>query len=523
MRISDGAEHSRIVDAPCGPLKGKMDEAGSVVQFLGVPYALPPVGELRWHPPQPHPTWKQVRQATRYGMPAPQNPSPLFDVSGPDGEAPDSEDCLYLNIYAPVTPTRDQLPVMVWIHGGSFYLGSGCQALYNGRYLAETGRAIVVTLNYRLGALGFLRLCDHIDVPASGNEGLKDQIAALRWVRENIAAFGGDPDNITLFGESAGAMSIASLFSAHTESGQPLCGQEFHKAIVQSGNPGILHSKRKAAGLAEKFCELLADVRNGKPIRQRPTTREILRAQEALLNDSNVDANWGHLPFKPVLDGTLLQQTPVEALRSGAGANVAIMVGSNRDEWNLFSAARPETLTLDDQQIRGHLQNILPRPLITALLDHYRHRAESQPDNPWPLWSRTWNLMLTDMVFTVPGLRLLQAHRGQRFHYHFSQPLSAQPLLGACHAAELGYVFGTHSHSSLQHLYGGEAEPQTLSNTMRNAWLSFAESGNPGEDWPGFEQGHSRQFGDTQNHSLDLDALHQLWNDMEDTRMNGFL
>ena len=523
MRTSDLPKTSPVVNAPCGAVEGRLDEAGSVCQFLGIPYAQPPVGELRWHPPQPLATWKGVRKATCYGMPAPQNPSPLFEIKGPNGESPDSEDCLYLNIYAPANPIGEKLPVMVWIHGGSFYLGSGCQALYNGRFLAETGRAIVVTLNYRLGVFGFLRLCDHLDVPASGNEGLEDQIAALKWVRKNIEAFGGNPDNITLFGESAGAMSIASLFSARTENKTPLCGHQFHKVIVQSGNPGVFHNRAKAAQLADKFCQLLEQLRGGKSLQQAPSTRELLRAQEALLNEPGSDIHWGHLPFKPVLDGRLLQQTPVEALRNGAGANVAMMVGSNRDEWNLFSAARPETLTLDDQQIRGHLKHVLPEPLIGTLLEHYRQRAEAQPENPWPLWSRTWNLMLTDMVFTVPGLRLLQAHQGQRFHYHFSQPLSAQPLLGACHAAELGYVFGTHGDSSLQHFYGAESAPHLLSEAMRNAWLNFAESGNPGEDWPGFELGHSRSFGDTKNHTLDLDALHQLWNAMEDTRMHGFL
>ena len=523
MRSAELPDTSPIVPAPCGAVMGRLDETGVVKQFLGIPYARPPVAELRWHPPQYHPVWKGVRDATRYGMPAPQNPSPLFEIKGPNGEDPESEDCLYLNIYASVRPVSKALPVMVWIHGGSFYLGSGCQALYNGRYLAETGRAIVVTLNYRLGVFGFLRLCDHLDVPASGNEGLEDQIAALRWVQKNIAAFGGDPDNITLFGESAGAMSIASLFSAYTEDKRPLCGNQFHKVIVQSGNPGVFHSREKATQLADKFCELLEEVRGGKQLKQPPSTLELLQAQEALLNEPAADIHWGHLPFKPVLDGQLLQQPPMEALRNGAGANVAMMVGSNRDEWNLFSAARPETLALDDHQIRDHLKHVLPEPFIGALLEHYRARAESQPDNPWPLWSRTWNLMLTDMVFTVPGLRLLQAHGGQRFHYHFSQPLNAQPLLGACHAAELGYVFGTHGDSSLQHFYGSEAEPHLLSESMRNAWLNFAESGNPGDDWPDFEQGHSRCFGDSQNQPLDLDALNTLWNAMEDSRMHGFL
>lgn len=511
------------IDAPCGALQGKLDAHERVRQFLGIPYARPPLGELRWRSPQPIPPWSGVRDATTFGMPAPQNPSDLFEIQGPNGRAPDSEDCLYLNIYSPVNPQQRPRPVMVWIHGGSFYIGSGCQALYDGKYLAASERAIVVTMNYRLGAFGFLRLKDCSDIPASGNEGLLDQIAALRWIQENISAFGGDPNNVTLFGESAGAMSIASLFSSCDHDGSPLCGRLFHKAIMQSGNPNIFHTTDRAGQLAEKFCEHLYRVRGGKSLKQAPTTRELLQTQRALLSAPETGESWGHLPFKPVLDGELIRQFPVDALRHGAGTDVAIMVGSNSDEWNLFSAARPETYTIDDQKIRSHLQRALPGYLINNLLEHYRPRAEAMRENPWPIYSRIWNLILTDMIFTVPGLRLLAAHQGKRYHYHFSQPLSAHPLLGACHASELGYVFGTHSDSAQRHLYEGEAEPHLLSKSMRNAWLNFAETGTPGENWPDFEQGHTRRFGTREASDIDPETLQHLWEGMEDSKLHGFL
>ena len=513
--------HNPVIEAPCGAMQGSYDAQQSVNQYLGIPYARPPVGELRWLPPQPLPAWKKLRPVTRYGMPAPQNPSHLFEIRGPGGESPESEDCLYLNIYTPAKPKQEKLPVMVWIHGGAFYLGAGSQALYDGKYLAASGRAIVVTLNYRLGAFGFLRLCDVSDIPATGNEGLMDQLAALQWVNRNIAAFGGDPGNVTLFGESAGAMSIASLFSACPQQRSPLCGNLFHKAIVQSGNPGVSHSVENANRLAESFLSTLSP--KGPVSLNEASVQVLLQAQATLLDDPQADTRWGHLPFKPVQDGQFLHQSPVDALKNPAAARVAMMVGSNSDEWNLFSVARPETYTLDDQQIRGHLQNMLPAPLISALLDHYRGRAETMPDNPWPLWSRTWNLMLTDMVFTVPGLRLLQAHQGKRYHYHFTQPLSAQPLLGACHAAELGFVFGTHNAQDLAHFYGGESEPHVLSESMRNAWLNFAESGDPGDDWPQYESGHSRQFGAQTDRALNPEALQALWQDMDDALLRGFL
>lgn len=512
-----------VVDTRQGPIIGRIDPDTEVRQFLGIPYALPPVGALRWAPPQPVPIWSEPYRAHRFGMPAPQNPSLMFQVQGPNGEQPESEDCLYLNIFAPEKPVSEKLPVMLWIHGGAFYLGSGCQSLYSGNSLAASGRAIVVTINYRLGALGFLRLCDHTNIAATGNEGLLDQIAALSWVHQNIEAFGGDPENITLFGESAGAMSIATLLAAEEQLEARFGHRLFHKAIVQSGNPGALHSPQRASHMAAAFCEHLEQVTAGKRL-ENATTQELLRAQQAVLEDPRMEQSWGHLPFKPVLDGSLVSRSPVDALRAGAGAEVSMMVGSNLDEWNLFSAARPDTYTLDDAQIRAHLQHLIPDSLLSGLLDHYRLRAESLPESPWPLWSRTWNMLLTDMVFTMPGLRLLKAHQGKRYHYHFAQPLAAQPLLGACHAAELGYVFGTHDDASLSHLYGGEPEPHHLSNVMRSAWLNFAEQGDPGEDWPRFDAGASRRFGDhPDGRHVDLAEIEQLWREFGDDRLHGYL
>ncbi|WP_407666126.1 carboxylesterase/lipase family protein [Microbulbifer bruguierae] len=513
-----------VVTPPCGPVRGKLDQQERVRLFLGIPYACPPVNELRWQPPQPIPPWTGLREASQPGMPAPQNPNHLFDIRGPNGQEPEDEDCLYLNIYAPAKPCKPQLPVMVWIHGGAFYLGSGCQPLYDGRALAASGRAIVVTLNYRLGALGFLRLQDISDIPASGNEGILDQTCALRWVQENIAAFGGDPQNITLFGESAGAMSIATLLAATDANDQLLAGHLFHKVIVQSGNPGVFHSCEKASRLSRRFLDHLDNVcGQSKRLPHQPTTRELLRAQEQLLNDPDTERNWGHLPFKPVMDGDFLKRLPMEALQSGSSSRVAMIVGSNRDEWNLFSAARPESFRLDHLQVCQYLRPLIPEQLLSHLLEHYRLRAEMLVDNPWPIWARTWNLMLTDMVFTIPGLRLLQAHTGPKYHYHFAQPLNAHPLLGACHAAELGYVFGTHEDARLRHLYGGNTDAHCLSRRMREAWLSFAESGCPGDDWPGFEQGHSRIFGNDQVSTLDSYALNHLWQALDDHQLRCLL
>ncbi|WP_346839404.1 carboxylesterase family protein [Microbulbifer sp. SAOS-129_SWC] len=496
-----------IFDAPAGPLIGRVDSETGVACFRGIPFAVPPVGERRWLPPQKYPRWHTPRDAATFGMPAAQNPSVLFDVVGPNGEKPEGEDCLYLNIYAPpnAAPGKTALPVMVWIHGGSFYLGAGSQEIYNGRHLAASGRAIIVTFNYRLGALGFLRLADISDIPATGNEGLLDQIAALEWVRENIAAFGGDPNKITLFGESAGAMCITSLLAA------PRSRDLFQRAIVQSGNPSTVHSRERANDLARGFVEHLARIR-GNDDPADASTQELLQAQLAVLSDPRMEQHWGQLPFKPVLDSQLLSAEPIAVLRNGHAADIPLMLGYNLDEWNLFSATAPDSFTLDDDQIRARLEWMLPGDALAPLLTHYHRKARSLVADPWPAWSRTWNLMLTDMVFTLPGMRFLQAHGGRNYHYHFAQPLASQPLLGACHAVELGYVFGTHGDDSVQNLYGGETDPHTLSEAMRAAWLHFAEHGDPGEDWPAFSEGHSRRFGDhPQARTFDPTEVAELW------------
>ncbi len=506
-----------LVETPAGPIVGRVDKNTGVYRFLGIPYARPPVGELRWQPPQSLPPWQAPFNASDFGMPAAQNPSALIEVRGPNGEPPESEDCLYLNIYAPTSPGGKKLPVMLWVHGGSFYMGSGCQEVYNGCHLAASGRAIVVTFNYRLGALGFLRLRDISDIPSSGNEGILDQIAVLKWVHKNISAFGGDPGNITLFGESAGAMSIAVLLAA------PSCRGLFRRAIVQSGNPRALHSRDRANSLAQAFVEHLERISGGKSLRSAGT-KSLLQAQQAVLSDPRMEQSWGQLPFKPVLDGELLDIEPIQALRGGRGADISLLLGSNLDEWNLFSAINPESITLDDGQIRARLEWLLPQQILDPLLDHYYRLARNMSGNPWPEWSRTWNLLLTDMVFTLPGLRLLQAHRGDRYHYHFSQPLAAQPMLGACHAVELGYVFGTHGAESLQPLYGGETEAHRLSDAMREAWLKFAECGDPGDDWPAFGEGHSRRFGDHPSaRPFNTTELAALWHDIPDDLLNGYL
>ncbi|WP_444921465.1 carboxylesterase/lipase family protein [Microbulbifer sp. CnH-101-G] len=504
-----------VVETNAGPIIGTRDTKSGVYRFLGIPYARPPVGELRWSAPEELPPWTAPYHAEEFGTPAAQNPSALIEVRGQDGALPESEECLYLNIFSPPIENNQKLPVMFWIHGGSFYMGSGCQPVYNGSYLASSGRAIVVTINYRLGSFGFLRLTDISNISSTGNEGLQDQIAALKWVKKNISAFGGDPENITIFGESAGAMSIASLLNIRE------CQGLYSRAIVQSGHPKALHSIDRANHMAEAFISHLRKNCGKKSLRNY-LVKDLLQAQNEILHDPQMTKQWGQLPFKPVIDHILIKDN--EANELATSKNIPLLLGSNLDEWNLFSAPNPEIYSLTYQKICNHLEWLIPESSLKPIIDYYYQQASTTKDNLWPKWSKTWNLMLTDMVFTLPGMRHLGVHQGDCYHYHFTQPLIAQPLLGACHAVELGYVFGTHGEDSLQTLYGGETKAHILSASIQEAWLSFAEKGNPGVDWPVYSGINSKRFGhNPDNRKFNTTELLRLWQDIPDEVLNKYL
>ncbi|WP_444890917.1 carboxylesterase/lipase family protein [Microbulbifer sp. DLAB2-AA] len=504
-----------IIETSSGPIIGKSDLKLGIHKFLGIPYARPPVGELRWSPPEELPPWTTPYHAEEFGMPAAQNPSTLMEVRGRDGEIPEREECLHLNIFSPSVNPSQKLPVMFWIHGGSFYMGSGCQPIYNGSYLAASGRAIIITFNYRLGSFGFLRLKDISEIPSTGNEGILDQIAALKWVKNNISVFGGDPDNITLFGESAGAMSIASILNISE------CQGLYARAIVQSGHPRTLHSIEQANQMAEAFTFHLRKISKGKSL-YHYTAKELLQAQKKILEATQLHQKWGKLPFKPVIDNKLIKDTKLS--KKPTEKDLPLLLGSNLEEWNLFSASNPEIYTLTYQKICKHLEWLIPEDKLKPIINYYYQQASITKDNHWPIWSKTWNLMLTDMVFTLPGLRHLNGYPGNCFHYHFTQPLASQPLLGACHAVELGYVFGTHGEDSLKMLYGGETEAHLLSASIQGAWLSFAEIGTPGGDWAVYSGTNSKRLGqNSTSREFNATDLLNLWQDIPNEALNKYL
>jgi para-nitrobenzyl esterase len=448
--------------------------------FSGIPYARSPTGELRWRPPQPPLPWSGVRQASSFGPIAPQRVAEagITSPSDPSAEAVQSEDCLTLNIWTPEIPEDPTAaagrPVMVWIHGGGFTSGSGSVFLYRGGELARHGDVIVVTINYRLGALGFLGHPGLNDPDGFiGNWGVHDQVAALRWVRDHIAKFGGDPARVTVFGESAGGFSVAALL------GVPSAAGLFRRAIVQSGGAHV-HTVTEAGRAADRLAETLGLSSCSRQALLAVPAAELVAATDEM-GKRAPDPGAIAVPFLPVLDGTFLPQHPLKAVEQGAAAGVDLLIGTNRDELTLFSLGRPELRALDDASALRWVTNAAPDVPATELLAGYTEvrAARGEGIDPQALTVAIG----TDNVFRWPSLQLAAAQQAQgarTFVYLFEWESPAfGGFLGSCHALELPFVFGVVHVPAVQLFTGAGIETETLSTQMQQAWLAFARSGDP--------------------------------------------
>jgi para-nitrobenzyl esterase len=464
-----------VADTRCGRVEGV--EASGVVAFQGIPYAAPPVGARRWAPPERPEAWSGVRRAAGFGTIAPQNQMPVRLLEAFFLEEPQDEDCLYLNVW---TPSADgaRRPVLVWIHGGGFAIGSGSQALYDGAPLARRGDVVVVTINYRLGPLGFLHLRELTGgrIPATGNEGILDQVAALEWVRENVAAFGGDPGNVTIFGESAGGMSVGTLL------GLPRARGLFHKAIPQSGAAQTVSSLDRAVRLAERVLGELGIRRDDVDALRAATPEQLLAATDRVNGVPGAITNpeFG-MTWKPVLDGRALARPPLDEVRGGSAAGVPVMTGSTLEEWKLMTTGDPAAATLDEAALRERARASLGEVDPASLVDAYRRArtARAEPTTPFELYAA----IETDRIFRMPAIRLLetQARHEPRSHaylFTWRSPMMGG-VLGACHALELGFVFGTHATPGMRDFCGSGPAADALSAAMQDSWLAFAKSGDP--------------------------------------------
>lgn len=440
-------------------------EKDGALLFAGIPYAAPPVGTRRFRPPEPHEGWQGVRDATRFGPAAPQLPGEGL-TSTPNVRW--DEDCLTLNV---CTPRIDDArrPVLVWVHGGAFRTGQGGIPWYSGISFAHRG-VVTVSLNYRLGGLGFASLgaLGGSEFASSGMNGILDQVAALEWVRDNIAAFGGDPEQVTVAGESAGGMSVGVLL------GCPAARGLFRAAIPQSGAAHHVSS----AGDAEKLGSQWADLLRADDVAtlQSRSVTELLDAQaqvekqSAALGDPN---GGGGMPFRPVVDGRVLPKPPLEAIAAGAAADVSVMIGTNLDETTLFGM--PD---LDDAALGRLVERHGVDP--AAAIETYRaNRPGAKP-------AELAIAVTTDHMFRIPAVRLAEAHAGaggDAWMYLFSWRSRAYGgRLGATHALEIPFAWNNLDKAGVAPLLGEGPSPQPLADTMHAAWTAFAHEGDPNCD-----------------------------------------
>jgi para-nitrobenzyl esterase len=446
-----------------GTLRGTA--RGGVEAFLGIPFAAPPVGALRFEPPQPPASWAGARDAFAHG-PAPLQPRDGLSAEiGLLADHAQSEDCLTLNVWRPASPSSEARAVMVWLHGGAFATGTAAGPAYQGEALARRGDVLVVTLNYRVGALGFLHLG-----AGRTNLGLLDQLAALHFVQREIAAFGGDPARVTVFGESAGAGSIVALLA------MPAARGLFARAIVQSAAPAGQLSAEEGAERAKQLGERLGgDASDLAWLRSLPAERIVAAQAQCVENGPRRIGMF----FAPVVDGVALPDWPLRAIAAGSARDVALVIGTTADEMRLFQlvpgfAEMPEAALVP--AVAAKLAGGREERLAAAQRIVAAYPGASALDRFFALE--------TDASLFVPSARLAAAHaRAQRdtwmYRFVWSSPLRGGAL-GACHALDVPFALGTHGATpALRAFAGGDEAAARVAAATMDAWSAFARSGDP--------------------------------------------
>ncbi|MEU5598895.1 carboxylesterase family protein [Streptomyces sp. NPDC020298] len=462
-----------VVPTTAGAVRGRHERGLAV--FRGIPFAEPPVGGARFAAPRPPTPWDGTREAYAFGPPPPQEPGLQGPVVVPG--APQGDDWLTVNVWTPEADPAAARPVIVWIYGGAYKLGHAGSPGYDAQHIARDGDVVVVTFNYRLGMEGFALLDG-----APANRGLLDQVAALEWVRENITAFGGDPGQVTVMGESAGAGSVAALLA------MPRAKGLFRRAVAQSV-PGTYFSE----ALARDIGTALAAEAGLRPTAADLSTadpRELTYAGRELGAKMNQYRDrWGQAaptttPFAPVVDGEVLPTTPWRALASGAARDVDLVTGHNRDEFRLFLALGGETDRITDDGAASALRLYAPG----GEAGERAYRSAFPRATPAELYER----VQTDWLFAIPSLRLAEAQRtgGGRAHYYeltYSAPANGGAL-GACHYLDVPLLFGNFKADLGALLFAGADVPPealALSARIRRSWTAFARTGDPG--WPEYD------------------------------------
>jgi para-nitrobenzyl esterase len=474
-----------VADISTGKIEGALSD--SILSFKGIPYAAPPVGSRRFKPPVRPGAWSGVRITTRFGARAMQSddafnlaPAIRAVFTAPARE-PMNEDCLFINVWTPALDDGGNRPVMVWLHGGAFIAGSGASDWYDGTNLARRGNVVVVTLNHRLGAFGYLHLGELGDneYAQSGNVGMLDIVAALEWVRDNATAFGGDPGNVTIFGESGGGAKTCILMA------MPAAQGLYHKAIVQSGPSVESMDTAAATDTARQVMQELG-VSTVRDLVAAPA-ETLLAAQNSVLARISAlsFANRRRQGFNPVIDGVVLPGGPFAPMAPAISADVPLMIGTNKDEMNLFFGTAPWAEGLAEDRLADAARPFLG-DRTAAIVGAYR--AAEPNASPRDVVLR----IVTDQAMRMPSLtiadRKVALHAAPAYVYLFTwETVVAEGKLGSCHALEIPFVFDTLDKTRLT----GDAPTRgMLAEAMSRAWIEFAYKDNPNHGgipyWPAY-------------------------------------
>jgi para-nitrobenzyl esterase len=480
-----------VVHLASGAIVGKLE--GNVAVFQGVPFASPPVGSLRWREPQPVAAWTGTRDATKPGHPCMQRLEgtdsfiqPLAAAYGVEYTVQvldPSEDCLYLNVWTPQLTTTAQLPVMVWLHGGSNRVGSGSGGGYDGNVLAAHG-VVVVTINYRLGAMGFFahpELTAESPHHSSGNYGLLDQIAALQWVQQNIVQFGGDPGNVTLFGESAGSIDATTLMTS------PLTKGLFRRVIAESGAAFGLGPERTVAQM-EPLGTAVGNEAGGQPGSQIEMLRKLPATQITQIEDRLIASQFkGYDPNASIVDGWVLPQSSAKAFASGNIRPVDLLAGMNAREFSAFrivaaAAAKKLPQPVAKPGVSEQLKQFadVARPLYGSWTDIAvaYYSAEILMHGAPAIDQASNDIVAACPIGAEAALTTSAGRKAYVYRFDRSVPGKGEAELGAFHSLELPYVFGTFEARSFSWL-PVTATDHKLSQVIQAYWTNFAKSGDP--------------------------------------------
>ena len=468
-----------VISTEFGKIQGYVEKDVNI--FKGIPYALPPIGNLRFSPPVDTEPWNNVLDATKFGP---------YPIQGPYNEQiiiapqPQDESCLTLNIWAPLDD-HEKKPVMLWLYGGSFEYGGSANPKFDGLALANRGKVVVVSMNYRLGLFGFLHLPGK-----TTNVGILDQLAVLKWINQNIENFGGDPNNVTIFGESAGGSSVIFLLT------MPLTKGLFHRAIIQSAciidpKPTVRSTKRIFHNLGIKYGDL-------DSLREVPTNK-LIKAQNDFTNQDLLAGTFEIMNFRPSIDEDTIPQHPVKAIQQGITKEIDLIIGTNLNEINFWSVFDPTMKNIDIEGVQKRFQSRVNKVGLSESVSNKVVKMYQKCNNeksPFEIY----NLLDTDFTYRIPALRIAEEKskfNPNTYNYIFSWGSSeVEGKLGAPHAIEIPFVFGTLDKtvptlSGLDFYRGHGPKEKEISQKIMDMWISFARNGVPNSndiiEWPNYE------------------------------------